>query len=418
MDPIKEMYSQLRDSWQKVRDAMQAAPDAWKPHLPYSSPAEIDEVVSSLSYLLDRVRAPSGFAPTFHLIRGFAHTSLNAALTSCKALEAGQYTNLPVFLSSLSQILAAAQSMLYYSDHDEARVAIEGLGGKLAEGLALLGTAQRELAEKSQQLDALKPIADDVQARVKAVEELQQGATTASEEIDSLKNSAEKNSAALKETLEEIETNKSDSKKVIQKATEQQKKIDDQLKAIEEIQKKSTDLNETARALLPTAASAGLAAAFSKRVTELNSTKYVWMTSFMVSIASLAYMAQLILTAGQQQPAELWQSVLQRLPFTAPFIWLGWFSAVQYGNTIRVQEDYSFKEATAKAFVGYKDHMDHLANLNLEDTKTAMERLATKTIDILSHEPLRIYQKSSEDVSPTETIFDSMRPGSKQKADN
>jgi hypothetical protein len=36
------------------------------------------------------------------------------------------------------------------------------------------------------------------------------------------------------------------------------------------------------------------------------------------------------ITAGKEG-VDLWKTVLERLPFTAPLIWLGWFSAIQYG---------------------------------------------------------------------------------------
>ncbi len=45
---------------------------------------------------------------------------------------------------------------------------------------------------------------------------------------------------------------------------------------------------------------------------------------------------------------------LNHLPLLGPFIWLGWFSAVQYGYVSRVREDYAFKFAASMAFEGYK----------------------------------------------------------------
>src|SRR5258705_2208482 len=97
--------------------------------------------------------------------------------------------------------------------------------------------------------------------------------------------------------------------------------------------------------------------------------------------------------------------LLRRLPCAAPLIWLGWFSAIQYGNTIRVQEDYAFKAATSKAFAGYKDHMEYMANVQLDEANSAMKLLAARTIEILAHEPLRIYQKPHKDVSPANFLL-------------
>jgi hypothetical protein len=70
-------------------------------------------------------------------------------------------------------------------------------------------------------------------------------------------------------------------------------------------------------------------------------------------------------------------------------------------NTIRIQEDYAFKEATSKAFQGYRDHMEHLANIEVEGANTALNLLSERTVEILAHEPLRIFSKTEGDASPS-----------------
>lgn len=141
MDELRTKVAELKETWGKIEEAMQTAPDAWKPHLPYSSPAEIGEVVTTIVFLFDRTRAPVGFTPTFRIAKGFAGITLNNALTTSKNLEAGQYNHFPSFLTYLNQILSAFQTMLYFSNGDESRRTIEGLGGKLTEALSLLDSS-------------------------------------------------------------------------------------------------------------------------------------------------------------------------------------------------------------------------------------------------------------------------------------
>ena len=122
----------------------------------------------------------------------------------------------------------------------------------------------------------------------------------------------------------------------------------------------------------------------------------------LIGLSAFAY----YLTTIEAAPGEFWQQILYKIPLAAPLIWLGWFSAIQYGGIIRVQEDYAFKEATSKAFQGYRDHLEHLASVNLPEAGTAMNLLAAKTIEILAHEPLRIYGKTEKDASPAHSLVE------------
>lgn len=414
MDELREKVIELKETWAKIEEAMQVAPDAWKPHLPYSSPVEIGEVVSTIVYLLDRTRAPGGFAPAYRIAKSFATTTINSALSAAKNLEAAQYNHFPPFLTYLNQVLGAFQTMLYFSDSDESRRTIEGLGGKLAEALSLLDTAQKELATKTSSLAETEKLAETIEEKAETISTLEEQVKTTVGDLAKLKDDAQANADEIKENEKTIDELKDSLGTETTKSAELNAKIEDELKKVSALNVESVELRDLIRALLPDAASAGLAESFARRVGKLERTKWIWMSVFLFSIAGLVTMAFMILYQNPPHSEELWQVVLQRLPFTAPLIWLGWFGAVQYGNTVRVQEDYAFKEATAKAFVGYKDHMEHLANIDIEDTKSAMKLLAGKTIEILSHEPLRIYQHSTEDVSPTKSLLDYLKPSSKE----
>ncbi len=135
-------------------------------------------------------------------------------------------------------------------------------------------------------------------------------------------------------------------------------------------------------------------------------TKWIWMTVFVSSLVGLAFFAYHLSGSLPLDAKEFWPSFLSRMTLAAPMIWLGWFSAVQYGNVVRVQEDYAFKEATSKAFQGYRDHMEHLASVELDSAGTALNLMAAKTIEILAQQPLRIYGKASKDASPAHGMAD------------
>jgi hypothetical protein len=131
------------------------------------------------------------------------------------------------------------------------------------------------------------------------------------------------------------------------------------------------------------------------------------MLIFIGTTAGLAFFAHDLLSVTLDQKSFLTYLIF-RITLAAPLVWLGWVSAVQYGNIVRVQEDYAFKEATSKAFQGYRDHMEHLFTVNSDEEGNAMRLLAVETIKILAREPLRIYGHTHDDASPMQKMSDKL----------
>lgn len=321
--------------------------------------------------------------------------------------------------------------------------AIKELESKTAN---LLETTTKDFAKLSTDtgIQAAKLIADTNTSASALFTELKAATTKATAEIDlKLTNLATKTETSATGLIEGLETRTAETVKEIGVFRESAEKVAGEITAdaaecaelkteINELLKQNEGLNSTlglqtltltslqdkskAQAkiiteLLPKGASAGLAAAFEARASKLETTKWIWMAIFILSIVGLVSLTLWHGVPADNLPAtDMWKDFLRRLPFAAPLIWLGWFSAIQYGNTIRVQEDYAFKAATSKAFAGYKDHMEYMATVQLDEANNAMKLLAAKTIEILAHEPLRIYQKPHKDVSPTNSILQFFSP--------
>ena len=373
------------------------------------SAQQITEVVAVIKFWLDRAKAPKGFKPGFHLAKAVGATSLATALTALQNLEAGNYNFLPNLVAALTQILSGLHGLMLFSQKDEQREAISSLSAELAQSLGLVDTAQRELEAKANALKEASTIADQITEKATAVEESHEHAKATTIEID-------KERVRAAEILKSVQKDEEGTENLKQQASELQvrseeiaKRLTTAANTLDELQKSSQTQSELIAALLPKGASAGLASSFGVRVQQLELTKWIWMGVFLATIAGLATLAVVVLAMSKStsvQAEPVWMYILHRLPLATPLIWLGWFSAIQYGNTLRVQEDYAFKEATSKAFEGYRSHMERLAVVNLKDGNTAMELLAAKTIEILAHEPLRIFEKAERDVSPSRAILE------------
>jgi len=389
-----------------VLSAVSSNPALYEPHLKGATPTQINEVVSMLGHWLNRTRAPKGFAPTFHLASGLTATGLATAVNSVQALARGEYGHFPSFVLALNQMIAGLHSMVLFGDADEGREAVAGLGGKLAEALALVETAQGELASRTSLLESAQAklvVLDDAVEQIESISRTAQEAATAA---TSHAAEASKASAASQESATESAPLLKQAAELLEGAADLQASLTSAKNELAEITTKSLDQQKLIEALLPKGASAGLATAFAGRVAQLETAKWIWVGVFAISIGALFLIAWKALNAMPLHPdTPIWEMLLQRLPFAAPAVWIGWFAAIQYGNTLRVQEDYAFKEATSKAFAGYRDHMEHLASVSLKEGNSAMLLMAQKTIEILSHEPLRIFQGTDRDASPGHSVL-------------
>lgn len=409
MDAIKQQCEQLQGAWASVSTALRANPAAFQPYSPNLTLEQLDEVVGTVVYWLGRVRAPKGFAPVFHVAKALAATALAGASNAVQALQRAEYGHFPSFVVALNQVLSSLHAMLVFSDRSESRDAVAELGGKLSQSLALLDTAQKELEEKKSLLESIAPLKDRADSQAAALASVTEQATGHLAAITQKKADAEAAATALADVHQRSTADAAAVTELLEKARALEDKLGETLVSFENIAKHAQSQTELIDALLPKGASAGLASAFASRVGQLERTKWIWMGVFLISILGLCAFATLIIRVPPESTEALWKQVVHRLPLAAPLIWLGWFSAIQYGNTLRVQEDYAFKEATSKAFAGYRDHLDHLANVSLPDGNNAMNLLAAKTIEILSHEPLRIFQSTDKDASPSHSIIEVLK---------
>lgn len=149
--------------------------------------------------------------------------------------------------------------------------------------------------------------------------------------------------------------------------------------------------------LLGDANRTGMAASFTRRKKDLIIPMIIWIVMFSASILGLVfmgikYLAPILANGNLEQ-------LPSRLALTAPFIWLGWFSAKQYGYTSRLHEDYAYKEASAMSFEGFKREAGEIDDEMLKN-------LLDTAIKNLGDNPIRIYSGHVVHASPLHEIVD------------
>jgi len=163
MADIKSQVKELETIWEDIYKTASTV-TTWRPHLPNTSLEIVNEAVQTVAFWMDRVRAPAGFAPAFQLAQSVAAVNLQPLLASAAQLKAAQYNHFPIFLNQLVQILAAIHTMISFGNKDELEKLTVGVSGDLLQGIAVLKTAQREFADKLEQLRSADALAEKIEA--------------------------------------------------------------------------------------------------------------------------------------------------------------------------------------------------------------------------------------------------------------
>ena len=149
--------------------------------------------------------------------------------------------------------------------------------------------------------------------------------------------------------------------------------------------------------LLQDASRTGMAASFTNRRIWLLAPMAFWILIFAGSIGGLIFMGSTYIAPILS--SENFNQLPSRLALTAPFIWLGWFAAKQYGYSSRLREDYAYKEASAKSFEGYKREASQVS-------PEMLKNLLETAIKNLGDNPIRIYSGHENHASPLHEILE------------
>jgi hypothetical protein len=253
---------------------------------------------------------------------------------------------------------------------------------KVAADAATAATSARESATKS-----------STEAAQLAAATSQDHGTTSQNVTDTqaLLNSARTSEANLQEVLKRLA--KSD-----ETATGHEKRVKDLADEVEA-------LKERVEGLLPGATSAGLASSFSQQRSRFMSPQKQWLRTFVVCIFVLFVLALpsflsaigLIHQTDQSWDAT-WRSLTMRLPIALPIIWLAIYAGRNYMLSLRMEEDYAYKEAISTAFEGYKREMEKIGAGDNENP-TPITTLCTNILRAIAERPGRIYEGKQKDIN-------------------
>jgi hypothetical protein len=210
-------------------------------------------------------------------------------------------------------------------------------------------------------------------------------------DTQALLNSARTSEADLQEVLKHLE--KSD-----EIATGHEKRVKDLADEVEA-------LKERVEGLLPGATSAGLASSFKAQRSRFLRPQKQWLWTFVICISVLFVLAlpSFLSAIGwihqtDQSWNATWRSLTMRLPIALPIIWLAIYAGRNYMLSLRMEEDYAYKEAISTAFEGYKREMEKIAAGDNENP-TPITTLCTNILRAIAERPGRIYEGKQKDIN-------------------
>ncbi|MBB5039834.1 hypothetical protein [Prosthecobacter dejongeii] len=410
MPELNPAIETITEAWAASLPILQANSSIVESVAPGCSVEQCDEAVQTILKWASSNRAPHGFRPIYPIVRLQLASSLTGLSQHAQNLKGNPAAHFPAFFTQLLQCIAPITAACTFSDKAESHKSIGELGGELSQHISLMHTAQGELGKKMALLEKSEATAALVDERASAVETAATEIETAVAKLAEQSASASTHLEEIEEGHTEIEALKNRLDGLIKQNETLQSQLQEQAKHAQDIANKADQQQKLLDELLPRGTSAGLASAFNQQRTRFGWSQTGWAAVFLGSVITLIVFAWSIkLGLPTSTPSEIWSYLLFRIPLASPLIWLGWFSAIQYGNVLRLKEDYAFKEATSMAFAGYRDHMEHLREVDDSDAGNALNKLALVTISILGNDPLRLLQGQSADASPLDKISTLLR---------
>lgn len=296
-----------------------------------------------------------------------------------------------------TQVEQSAQVAAQRSEHiEEGRVYVDK---KRAEIDVILNTAQQSASSAESQHQASRASADNL--------------TTLYVAAQKVKADTDSNAESVASILEDCHAHTVTTKALADKAETTEKRIADYEGRLAALETTANERLKTIESLLPGAASAGLASAFNQRRAHFKWPQRVWQGVFVACVLALLVIAGLEFSLISKMDSALtWDrlglSLLHRLPFALPLIWLAIHAGHKAALAQRVEEDYAFKETVSRSFEGYRREMAELEGKAAPNS--ALTRLCAGVLGVITNPPGRIYEKHPLNNTPLSALADSAAP--------
>lgn len=315
-------------------------------------------------------------------LRGTSEADATSIITARKTVE--------VALNEATQV--SGKSTAIQTSIDETKKNIDVLSQKIGEAAKNVET---ELAMVVASKQASDTAAAAVQKTLSSVNEINERAKTAHSNIEAL----EKETKLSAETMSALQ----------KKSGEMDQRVSNYETTLAKLEGSFSGIKAQVESLLPGATSAGLASSFCAQKKRFKIPQRVWMSTFGTCIFLLLVIAAIgawehVVTGGPANWDSTWRELVQRLPFVIPLVWLGIYAGRQYMMSLRMEEEYAFKEALSTVFEGYKREMSSIP----ENAEGPITTLCASVLTLLARRPGLIYEGKHQDITPLTPAVDAV----------
>lgn len=381
---IQQQLEQIKESW----DSISTIPDDLTP-LGFAglTKQSISDTFGGMAEIAKLLAENQNFEPLTTSKVNFQQVLSNLRTHVTQHVPSSPQPHLPGLLTYIEQARITLRSWLNEANTDNK--AIPALTERLSEVVSRIKNAETlyksiesgfDLAKESS--EQAKGFANATLSSKQTAEDILKVLTESHSDVQSLILAINENAGKIRTLVEdftsltsELDANKKTQNALFNEFESQRQKISDLL----------GDANRT-----------GMAASFISRGKYYDKPLETWMRLFVGSLVLLILMAVWVVSPLMSNGH--WEDLLMRLPLSTPVIWLGWFSAKQYGYNVRLMEDYSYKAAAAMAFEGYKREMP-------ASDEEMQKKLLEIAIKHLGENPIRIFESQNNHASPAHEFF-------------
>lgn len=301
---------------------------------------------------------------------------------------------------NLQEIIDRAQAAAKRIEELESTLAAHAANAKLYESTA------KAASESAASLSGeIAPTLTQAKASLEA-------ATKASAEIPPILEQIKKSSGEVPPILEQVKTSrgevlglleivKTDSAKtaeIARIANEKDQRVAEYEKQLAELAEKYRELDKQLHELLPAATGVGLAKSFHERKASLRRPITIYFVIFLLSVIGfIALGVNGLFVEKVQNLQDFFRFVLERSPIIVGLILLEEFSRRQFAATVKLEEDYAFKETLSIAFDGYKKAMLEVQGTPAESLTALFSK---SVIDTLRERPGRLLEVDEKHILP------------------
>ncbi|MFA5058383.1 MAG: hypothetical protein WC485_09740, partial [Opitutaceae bacterium] len=260
------------------------------------------------------------------------------------------------------------------------------------------------LKETEQTRDAIVQARTKAEAEQKQAEQLAGSANALAAKVDEAHAASTRHATEISGILGSVKTDRENLNEIIEHLKKSDSIATTHEARVVELAGKLAKLNEQAESLLPGAASTGLAHSFNAQKNRFSVPQQRWLRTFVWCIIGLLVVAapsfiNAVLGISTDASWEIiFRGMALRLPIVIPLVWLAIYAGRNYMLSLRLEEDYAYKEAISRAFEGYKREMEKIAAGDAKNP-TPLAKLCVNVLNAIAERPGRIYEGKQKDIT-------------------